>query len=348
MAIKYCFKGQVSNEEIHKFYRENYVDCFITTSSSEGLPVSIMEAMSYGIPIIATDVGGIREMIDGNGELLSANPDQSEVANAIVSMFEKEIPEIATLRSKSRFLWEKNYNAATNAKQFASLLYDISECDRRILIMTIDSVRADWCFIKHELIELTKLFRVVLVESKPSKDESIYKQELEMLKSANLSVELLYYHENDSFIDRIPAFIEYFFDKSIRTERRDIFNSRKMILRRIWESMKYYSSAKLFYKWIINQIKLEPENTVFYSFWQQDTTLAACMNKGKMKIYTRTHGYDLYNERYEKGYRQPFRIYMDELLDGIFFISRTGKEYYLEHFAQNNSDIWAQRMMRMN
>ena len=81
--IRVNFMGHRPNEEIMKFYASNYVDCFITTSSSEGLPVSIQEALSYGIPIIGTNVGGIHEEIDGNGVLLSENPSAEEIRDAI-------------------------------------------------------------------------------------------------------------------------------------------------------------------------------------------------------------------------------------------------------------------------
>ena len=60
--VKYFFAGNVDNESIHEYYALNWVDCFITTSSSEGgVPVSIQEAMAYGIPIVGTNCGGISE-----------------------------------------------------------------------------------------------------------------------------------------------------------------------------------------------------------------------------------------------------------------------------------------------
>lgn len=55
--------GFVKNDEIYKIYQKQSFDYFITLSSSEGLPVSLMEAISYGIPCIATSVGGIPEII---------------------------------------------------------------------------------------------------------------------------------------------------------------------------------------------------------------------------------------------------------------------------------------------
>tara|TARA_B110000908_G_C10243847_1_gene447643 strand:+ start:1066 stop:2292 length:1227 start_codon:yes stop_codon:yes gene_type:complete len=56
-------KGHVDNSELVHFYQTNQVDLFITLSTSEGLPVSMMEAQSFGIPIVAHPVGGIPEIV---------------------------------------------------------------------------------------------------------------------------------------------------------------------------------------------------------------------------------------------------------------------------------------------
>ena len=55
--IRYEFKGNINNAELMKQYRDKNYYVFVNVSSSEGIPVSIMEATSFGIPCIATDAG---------------------------------------------------------------------------------------------------------------------------------------------------------------------------------------------------------------------------------------------------------------------------------------------------
>ncbi|NEU09995.1 glycosyltransferase family 4 protein [Flavihumibacter sp. R14] len=64
------FKGWVSGQSKQKLLLE--ADIFILPSYSEGMPISILEAMSYGMPIIATQVGGIPQIVkhDLNGRLV--------------------------------------------------------------------------------------------------------------------------------------------------------------------------------------------------------------------------------------------------------------------------------------
>ena len=63
------FEGWVSGDK--KINMLNWADIFILPSHNEGLPISILEAMSYGMPIISTPVGGIPEVVKGNGVLVT-------------------------------------------------------------------------------------------------------------------------------------------------------------------------------------------------------------------------------------------------------------------------------------
>lgn len=123
--MKVTFAGEVSNQELMRYYRENRVDLFVNTSASEGLPVSIMEACSFGIPVAATDVGGTREIVhDGqNGFLLSPEGKPEELAELLARFCRMEQMERASMRTASRKIWEDNFNASANYERFAEKIY---------------------------------------------------------------------------------------------------------------------------------------------------------------------------------------------------------------------------------
>lgn len=87
------FEGWVSGDK--KTNLLNWADIFILPSHNEGLPISILEAMSYGMPIISTPVGGIPEVVMENGVLVTPGND-NEISLAIKryienrSLIEKE------------------------------------------------------------------------------------------------------------------------------------------------------------------------------------------------------------------------------------------------------------------
>ena len=69
--VDYSFVGRLADEEIYRLYYKENVDFFINMSDSEGIPVSILEALSMGIPCIARDVGGNGDaIIDGYDGIL--------------------------------------------------------------------------------------------------------------------------------------------------------------------------------------------------------------------------------------------------------------------------------------
>lgn len=120
--IDYDIVGFVPNADIMEYYKNCHVDCFITTTSREGLPVSIMEALSFGIPIIATDVNGNYEEIEQNGILLSSNPSSKEVAEAIVKMINLPNTEKKRMRDNSYLLWKNKFDCKKNVDEFCKIL----------------------------------------------------------------------------------------------------------------------------------------------------------------------------------------------------------------------------------
>ena len=115
--VQYTFMGQVSNTTVLEFYKENHVDLFINVSSSEGIPVSIMEAASFGIPIVATNVGGTNEIVkDGhNGYLLDK---QFRIENLSEIIDDMIVSDNTPLRNESRVIWSQLYNSEYNYTSF--------------------------------------------------------------------------------------------------------------------------------------------------------------------------------------------------------------------------------------
>lgn len=131
-SLRYEFKGMMSNSDVVKFYSENYVHLFINTSKSEGIPVSVMEAQSFGIPVIATAVGGIPEIIsDSNGRLFDADTSVEDIGHLIRSVLELPSEKYAELRRNSRKNWETLYCAERNFRTFASEIHKLSNETRQ-------------------------------------------------------------------------------------------------------------------------------------------------------------------------------------------------------------------------
>ena len=110
-------RGQTPHDEVLDFYASEYVDAFVNLSESEGVPVSIMEAMSFDIPIVATDVGGTGEIVtDEAGRLVAANPSAAEVAKVLRSVLEHR----GSFRSRE--VWSRLCDANVNSRRTAQLL----------------------------------------------------------------------------------------------------------------------------------------------------------------------------------------------------------------------------------
>jgi len=72
-----------------RIYEKGEVDVVVLPSTDlgdgvhEGIPVSLMEAMSYGIPVISTTTGGIPELLGSEAGLLVPERDPLALAEAI-------------------------------------------------------------------------------------------------------------------------------------------------------------------------------------------------------------------------------------------------------------------------
>lgn len=127
--IRYCFGGFIENDELQKYYHSNYVDLFVNVSKYEGVPISIMEAMSYKIPCVATNIGGVSEIVNPeNGYLL---PVDFEI-NQLISVF-KDYANLSKDDKKRKseiayHTWKTKYNGLDNYKALIKEILPEYQC----------------------------------------------------------------------------------------------------------------------------------------------------------------------------------------------------------------------------
>ncbi len=125
--IKWRFMGRVTNHEMLDYYDKERPHFLINTSESEGIPVSMMEAMSYGIPVIGTDVGGVKEIIEDhkNGYLLKADVGSKAIAATIAEFYRQSEQEYQAMSRYARETYDKKYNAEVNYSRFVDGLLNM-------------------------------------------------------------------------------------------------------------------------------------------------------------------------------------------------------------------------------
>jgi colanic acid/amylovoran biosynthesis glycosyltransferase len=124
--VSFRFPGRVENRAVLDHYRDNPVDVFVNVSESEGVPVSIMEAQSFGIPVVAPAVGGVPEiMSDTIGSLLDADPTPDDVAQAVWREAHRPMKERAQIQQ----LWRRKFSAEKNYGDFVRLLWRLGSAD---------------------------------------------------------------------------------------------------------------------------------------------------------------------------------------------------------------------------
>lgn len=117
--IQCNFKGSLPNAEVIEFYHSQPIDIFLNVSEIEGIPVSIMEAQSFGIPAIATSTGGTPEIVNNkNGLLLDVNLKPEDLSAILYEVYcDKASWTVKRINSKKS--WEDNFKAENNYMKFS-------------------------------------------------------------------------------------------------------------------------------------------------------------------------------------------------------------------------------------
>lgn len=110
--VQVDLKGDTPNATIMKWYQGTAVDVLIHLSELEGgVPVAVQEAMSFGIPVIATDSGGVRDIMKpSTGSLIPVDAEASEVAGRL-SGWRQGPMSTSSFRAGVRAAWAKDFEA---------------------------------------------------------------------------------------------------------------------------------------------------------------------------------------------------------------------------------------------
>jgi len=105
-------------DDMGAFYRA--VDVCALNSHREGLPLSLLEAMSYGLPVVASAVGGVGELLGGGEGLLVPPSDSTAVADALTDLASSPA-EAKRLGLLGRQLVQDHYSIEKMADEYVTL-----------------------------------------------------------------------------------------------------------------------------------------------------------------------------------------------------------------------------------
>jgi glycosyltransferase involved in cell wall biosynthesis len=106
------------------------IDIFAMSSEREGMPVALLEAMSFGLPVVATNVGGIKEVVENNIDgLLSESKNPKAMAENIIRMVEDgNLRDRLGLAARNKVI--KQYSIKIIADLYAKLYFKLYCCDK--------------------------------------------------------------------------------------------------------------------------------------------------------------------------------------------------------------------------
>lgn len=120
------FLGRLPHEQLLGLYAEGRVDVVVLPSIvtgdgvREGIPVALMEAMSYGIPVISTRTGGIPELLGDGSGIMVEERDTESLADAIEKLIND--PDYYALMSmRGRKKVERDFNISLISKRLLEL-----------------------------------------------------------------------------------------------------------------------------------------------------------------------------------------------------------------------------------
>ncbi len=111
------FAGEV--KDIPRWLQQ--LDAFVLSSDAEGTPMSILEALSTGVPVVSTAVGGIPDSLDnGRAGILVPPGDASALASAMLTVV-RDTDQRAALAARGREWVQAEYSEESMVRRYEAL-----------------------------------------------------------------------------------------------------------------------------------------------------------------------------------------------------------------------------------
>lgn len=114
------FVGEVSESSLFGWYAQ--ADAFVSPSRAEGLPTVVLEAMAAGLPVIASDTGGVQTLVSPENGWWVPPQDPAALAAALREVAEAGEARRRALGKASRLIVEREYTWAAVARTTLDLL----------------------------------------------------------------------------------------------------------------------------------------------------------------------------------------------------------------------------------
>jgi len=111
-------------DDLENIYRD--LSCFVLSSLNEGLPVSIIEAQASGIPVVATDVGGVSELVSKETGILVPPKNPNALADGIKRILKN--PEISKKMGERAKENSKKYTQERLIENIEGLYEKLADC----------------------------------------------------------------------------------------------------------------------------------------------------------------------------------------------------------------------------
>jgi glycosyltransferase involved in cell wall biosynthesis len=120
--LTYELVGSLPHDRTIALLERTNINVLVNASSSEGIPVSMMEAHCSGIPVVGPNVGGVGEIVDSgiNGTLIDPPLTPEILATAIQAIIDMPPREYDALCRRARASWEQSFSAAANYPAFVA------------------------------------------------------------------------------------------------------------------------------------------------------------------------------------------------------------------------------------